>query len=76
MLKCGIESLNREPSSSATKDLPLRHEVGDLSRLGIGERNPLKAEAREGRASGSERVTGPGRGGAQGSWGGRTALNY
>jgi hypothetical protein len=33
---------------------------GDLSCLGSNERNPLKAEAREGQASGSERVIGPG----------------
>ena len=37
--------------------LPL---LGDLSCLGSNERNPLKAEAREGRASGSERVIGLG----------------
>ena len=49
---------HRKPkkSSKSTRAfrLPLRHEVGDLSCLGSNERNPPKAEAREGRASGSE----------------------
>jgi hypothetical protein len=39
-------------------------EMGDLSRLGSGERNPSRAsggtETREGRVSGIERVIGPG----------------
>jgi hypothetical protein len=48
------------PFKMPNTHLPLCHEVGDLSCLGSNERNPLKAEAREGRVSGSEQVIGPG----------------
>ena len=47
--RIGFMNLNR-----AQFRLPLRHEVGDLSRLGSGERNAAKPQAREGRTSGSE----------------------
>jgi hypothetical protein len=47
------------PVKMPNAHLPLRYGVGDLSCLGSNERNPLKAEAREGQVSGSERVIGP-----------------
>ena len=42
------------------KSSPSPRLSGDLSRLGSGERNAAKPQAREGRASGHERVIGPG----------------
>ena len=57
----------REPfDQSGGVRSPSPPRTGDLSCLGSNERI-RKAEAREGRVSGSERVIGPGRGGARGT---------